>query len=324
MATSRFTSQIPVVPYSGRNIGPVETFIPQSFGNGGVGSVPAPSTPEGPAQPGYTATVRTFYPSASLAETVMTYIGNFIETNFGYTPGQLLLAQSICSDDANAPTFANIPTNLGQSAPFQNNFLGPFFAGGIGGYPSTGTTAMIAWASHYTDGGALILVEMPHIGITVDGDLGFMYRKGQTALSATCGAVAVANGWVSSSSTPPNASTQFANNYQQYTLTDILYPYKAAIQTGSFGEQMQFSTEIIRVSSSQWIIDNIPNLIVPASGSAPAYNMPTNVYYFCGTFINSDYGYQAYINPDTFLEFDITLGTSGSWVDYTTQFLSGL
>lgn len=289
-------------------------------GPGAQYSYPAPL----PAQSNYTTTVQQYYPSASIAQTVMNYLGNFIQINFGYTPSQLLLGQSICSDDANAPTFINVPNNLGQSAPFQNNFLGPFFAGGIGGYPHTGTTAMIAWASHYTEGGALVLVEMPHIGITQDGDLGYMYRKGQTSLSATCGAVAVANGWVVGSSTPPTASTQFPNNYQQYTLTEILYPYKASISTGSFGQQMQFSTEIIRESSSQWIINNIPNLILPASGSAPAYNMPTNVYYFCGTFINTDYGYEAYINPNTFQVFDINLGTSGSWVDYTTQFLSGL
>jgi hypothetical protein len=321
---SKFGSSAPAVPYTGRGLGTATSTTFTNAGFGEAGTVPGPSGPEGPAQPEYTAVVRATYPSASLANDVMTYLGSFIQTNFGYTSDQLLLGQSICSDDANAPTFANVPSNLGQSAPFQNNFLGPFFAGGIGGYPHTGTTAMIAWASHYTDGGALVLVEMPHIGITADNDLGFMYRKGQTALSATCGAVAVANSWVSSSSTAPTASTQFPNNYQQYTLTNILYPYKAAIQTGSFGQQMQFSTEIIRVSSSQWIINNIPNLVVPVSGSSPAYNMPTNVYYFCGTFINTDYGYQAYINPNTFQVFDISLGASGSWVDYTTQFLSGL
>ena len=280
-----------------------------------------PATPA--AQSTYTTTVRTYYPSASLAQNVMNYLGTYIQTHYGVTPGNLMFAQSICSDDANAAAFINV-NNIGQSAPAQNNFLGPFFAGGIGGYPATGTTAMIAWASHVTDGGALVLVEMPHIGVTQDSNLGFMRRRGQTSLSATCGAVAVANSWVSGSSTPPTASVQFPDNFQQFTLTDILYPYKAAIQTGSFGDSMKFSTEIIRQSSSQWIINNIPNLVVPASGSGTPFPMPANVYYFCGTFINVDDGYQAYINPNTFQVFDVSLGTSGSWVDYTTQFLSGL
>jgi len=86
---------------------------------------------------------------------------------------------------------------------------------------------------------------------------------------------------------------------------------------------MQFSTEIIRVSSSQWIINNIPNLTSPPSVPGK-YPIPANIYYFCGTFINVDYGYEAYINPNTFQVYDISLGTSGSWVDYTTQFLNGL
>lgn len=290
-------------------------------GPGALYSYPTPL----PAQSNYTETVQQYYPSASAAETVMSYLKNYIQINFGVTADNLMFAQSICSDDINASTYIDV-VNIGQSAPTQNNFLGPFFAGGIGGYPHTGTTAMIAWCSHVTDTGALLLVEMPHIGVTQEGDLGFVHRRGhatETGMSSTCGAIAVANSWVSSSSTPPTASTQFPNNYQQYTLTNILYPYKSTL-TGSFGEQMQFSTEIIRVSSSQWIINNLPNLIIPASGSAPAYPVPANVYYFCGTFINVDDGYNAYINPNTFQVFDINLGTSGSWVDYTTQFLSGL
>ena len=48
MATSRLTIQTPAVPYSGRSIGPVETFIPQSFGNGGTGVVPKPTPPAPP------------------------------------------------------------------------------------------------------------------------------------------------------------------------------------------------------------------------------------------------------------------------------------
>ena len=275
-----------------------------------------------PAQSNYTSTVQQYYPSASGAQNVMSYLKNYIQINFGATADNLMFAQSICSDDINASSFINVP-NIGQSAPVQNNFLGPFFAGGIGGYPHTGTTAMIAWCSHVTDTGALLLVEMPHIGVTQEGDLGFVHRRGhatETGMSSTCGAIAVANSWVVSSSLAPTTAS-FPNNFQQYTLTDILYPYKATL-TGSFGEQMQFSTEIIRVSSSQWIINNLPNLVIP-TGQTP-YPVPANVYYFCGTFINVDDGYQAYINPNTFQVFDISLGTSGSWVNYTTQFLSGL
>ena len=289
-------------------------------GPGGQFTYPSPL----PAQSNYTNTVRSFYPSASLAQDVISYTNTFISTNFGINATNLMLAQSVCSDDANAPYFGNA-SNMGQTPPFQNNFLGPFFAGGVGGYPHTGITAFIAWGSHVTNTGALALTAMPHIGITQNGDLGYISRYGHTSenqISSTCGAIAVANAWVISSSNAPTTNN-FPNDYQQYTLTDILYPYRAAITTGSFGQQMQFSTEKIRVSSSQWIINNIPNLTSPPA-VAGTYPIPANIYYFCGTFINVDYGYDAYINPNTFQVYDISLGASGSWVDYTTQFLNGL
>jgi len=291
---------------------------------GGNYSYPA----EQPAQSNYTSVVRSFYPSASLAQDVISYVNTFISSNFGINASNLMLAQAICSDDANAPYFGNA-SNMGQTPPSQNSFLGPFFAGGIGGYPHTGITAFIDWGSHVTNTGALALTAMPHIGITQNGELGYISRYGHTSenqISSTCGAIAVANAWVVSSSVAPTASTNFPNDYQQYTLTNILYPYRSVISTGSFGQQMQFSTEKIRVSSSQWIINNIPNLISPPAVPT-TYTIPANIYYFCGTFINVDYGFDAYINPNTFQVFqpsNTASSPSGSWVDYTSQFLSGL
>ena len=290
---------------------------------GGQYTYPSPLAP----QSSYTAAVTSVYPNALLAQTVTSYLNTFILANFGLNASSLMLAQSICSDDANAPYFGNA-SNMGQTAPFQNNFLGPFFAGGLGGYPHTGLTAFIAWGSHVTNTGALALTAMPHIGITQQAEVGYINRYGHTSenqVSSTCGAVALANAWVVSSSVAPTTG-DFPNDYQQYTLTDILYPYKAGIETGSFGEQMMFSTEIIRVSSSQWIINNIPNLTSPPAVPG-TYTIPANIYYFCGTFINVDYGYDAYINPNTFQVFEpsnTTSSPSGSWVDYTTQFLNGL
>ena len=58
-----------------------------------------------------------------------------------------------------------------------------------------------------------------------------------------------------------------------------------------------------------------------ASGIVGA-NVGTNVdvFYCTGTFINSDDGFNAYVNVTAFKKYN----SVGGWVDLTTEFLAGL
>ena len=103
-----------------------------------------------PSQSLYTATVRSLYPSASLAEVWGTYTVNYIKQRSGYDSNQVLYALGICSDDVDAFT---INGNLGQYPVAVNSFLGPFMAGGLAGYPFVGSVGYEAYASHITDTG---------------------------------------------------------------------------------------------------------------------------------------------------------------------------
>lgn len=318
MATSRFTSQIPVVPYSGRSIGSVTTLIPQSFGNGGVGAVPMPTAPSGPPQPGYTATVRTTYPSASLANDWGTYTTDFV-TSQGYQPNNTLYAVGICSDDVDAFAVAG---NLGQFPTTMNPFLGPFYSGGLAGYPFVGSVGLNAFSSHitYTTSGSLLITSTPHIGITVDGQVGYQYRLGQdpapASASTNCGAVHGVVGWISTSGgNPPTQSVAPFNNgnYEFWELANVVFPFSSSL-SGSLSQNVAYATSIISSASFAYIYANSASYHDAATGS--------NVFVIGGTFINTDYTYQAYTEINQCWKY--TAIGSGSWTNLTTTYCDGL
>jgi hypothetical protein len=274
----------------------------------------------------YDTIVKNTYPQAVDSYHFGEVIKSFISGNFGYVSDNIVLANSICSDDVDGPVFVN-EVNIGQFPSSTNQFLGPFMAGGLAGYPHTGRLAVAAWASHTTTetSGALLLINMPHIGITKQTDLvpndnvGRMHRKGKASATGdqTCGAAFFAYTQASTNilnlSVPPTAS-QYVDNFQWYTLTNILYPFSASF-TGSYSQNMIKATEYIRSASDAWIIG--PNGI-----SNPLSFVPANldIFYCNGTFINTDYGYNSYVTINKFQKF-----RSGSgWADYTAAFTSSL
>jgi len=283
-------------------------------------------------------TAASAYPGAILVEDFGNYCKTFIQTLCGYRPNNVLLADSICSDDINAPAYYN--GNIGQMPATLNDFQGPFFAGGIGGYPHTGSIAMFAWASHvqYTTNGALMLFSAPHIGVcSLSGNLGYILRRGQgNVLSNTCGAVGVAvlrNLTPSLSGVPPLSTDVFpfaqggtatgaasGNNYQQYILNKILWDdittRRSLTATNiSFETKMKLATESIRKATSTQAKANLSAAFVTINPSLS--NLVKDVFVVNGTFINVDDGYQAYIQVNSF---ELYKTASNTFVTYTTPF----
>ena len=276
------------------------------------------------------------YPNAILVEDFGDYCKTFIQTLCGYTADNVLRADSICSDDVNAPAYYN--NNIGQMPASFNNFQGPFFAGGIGGYPHTGSIAMFAWASHvqYVTNGALMLFSAPHIGITSTGRLGHMVRRGQSTDSNTCGAVGVAvtrNLNTALSGVPPLSSDVFpfaqggtathtgsGNNYQQYVLNKILWDdittrRSLTASDISFEVKMKLATESIRKATSTQAKDNLSAAFVTINPSLS--NLVKDVFIVNGTFINVDDGYQAYFDINSF---EVYNTATTEFIDYTDTF----
>ena len=280
-----------------------------------------------PNSSSYDAIVQATYPNAVDSYHFGEVAKSFISGTFGYVSDNIVLANSICSDDVDGPVFIN-EINIGQFPSSLNQFLGPFMAGGLAGYPHTGRLAVAAWASHVTTetSGALFLINMPHIGITQQNDLvlagdnvGRMHRRGKASATGdqTCGAAFFAYTQSATNflglSVPPTAS-EYVDNYQWYTLVDILYPFSASF-TGSYSQNMVKATEYIRSASDAWIVG-------PNGVSNPLSFVPANIdiFYCNGIFINTDDGYNSYVTINSFQKF-----TSGSgWTDYTAAFTSSL
>jgi hypothetical protein len=151
-----------------------------------------------------------------------------------------------------------------------------------------------------------------------------MWRKGKTQAESltdnTCGAVATAATWVISNASAPVYNTGvFANNDQHFKLSSILFANRAAILAGYnfvatpslYGASMMYCTEQIRRASDTFLVG--------ASGIVAA-NVGANVdvFYCSGTFINADYGYNAYVDVNSFKKYNSTSG----WTDLTVQFQS--
>ena len=284
----------------------------------------------------YGNVVRLTYPNAATAENFGARVQSYIQSvDASFTPDQVLFAASICSDDVNGPVFGNI-NNLGQMPQSLQAFLGPFMAGGLDGYPHAGTTGLLAYASHLTNGGALLIYIAPHIGITRNGQVGYMRRRGQNYgdLSATCGAAAAAAAWIANPeqlTAPSFPSTGLLANpsdYQFFTLVDAIWSNVTARNaikaTSDFGQQMILATEAIRSAAY--------NIVTSPVGGTSTFKLaydelfsttspPPAVFLTTGTFINVDDGYKAYVDVSNFQRYN---PTTGLFVDYTSQFNEGL
>ena len=124
------------------------------------------------------AIIHKYYPNAITTIDSVNKLIDFAEEQLDLEPGQVMLADSICSDDVNSIQY---PARA-------HEFLGPFKMGGLDGFPFTGLTGMGAFASHVPDEGAVFIYYGPHIGITKTGEIGEIHRFGQSKNSGCCGA----------------------------------------------------------------------------------------------------------------------------------------
>ena len=79
------------------------------------------------------ALIRAHYPNAITTIDSVNRLIDFVEERLDLEPSQIMLADSICSDDVNSIQY---PARATQE------FLGPFKMGGLDGLPFTGLTGM--------------------------------------------------------------------------------------------------------------------------------------------------------------------------------------
>lgn len=161
--------------------------------------------------------IRQWYPNAITTIDSVNKLIDFVEEKLDLEPSQVMLADSICSDDVNSIQY---PAR-------SHEFLGPFKMGGLDGYPFTGLTGMGAFASHVPDDGAVLVYYGPHIGITRSGALGEIHRYGQHLNSGCCGAAKAATAKLINNQLTPGSVTEL--DYQMNIIEQILLAQKDRI-----------------------------------------------------------------------------------------------
>jgi len=159
--------------------------------------------------------VKSEFPGAMDAkDTSIHYLGK-MQLEYKIDISKVLMATSVCSDDINVP-----------STTFFNVLFGPFIMGGLGGLPFAGQTGMTAFAHHIPDGGSAFIFYGPHIGVTLDGELGKMYRPRQEETGNSCGALMLALNRFGDSNYKPVLNE---DDYQQMKLEESLLPFRDEI-----------------------------------------------------------------------------------------------
>lgn len=156
------------------------------------------------------ATVRRTYPAARTTHATVERLLNLLQTKYALAPGQIMHADSNCSDDLNSIEYP----------PRAYEMLGPFKLGGLNGFPFAGLTGMSAFAHHVPTDGAVLVFHAPHIGISKAGAVGEILRPGQGAASACCGAARAALAKLQRGELRPGQLDEL--DYQQNTLEQVL------------------------------------------------------------------------------------------------------
>lgn len=175
----------------------------------------------------YLETIRSFYPRAYYSKILEEEILAYLEI-IGFHPNEVMTANSICSDDINAMQFPITDSGL----------LGPFYLGGLDGFPFTGLTGVQAFAHHIPKDGALLIYYGPHIGITEKGKIGEVIRVGQDHPSACCGAAQAALKKIDQQPTEPSLL-----DYQEDTIVQLFQRNKQRIQNSK--PEIREATEVM-------------------------------------------------------------------------------
>jgi len=185
------------------------------------------------------ALIHRYYPNAITTIDSVNLFIDFVEGVLDLEPSQVMLADSICSDDVNSIQY---PARASE-------FLGPFKMGGLDGFPFTGLTGMAAFASHVPDEGAVSIYYGPHIGISVEGKIGEIHRNGQSHNSGCCGAAKGALGKLIQNAVEPGNMTDM--DYQMNTIEQILLLQKERVLAAAI--PIQEATEVIYEAIDQRI-----------------------------------------------------------------------
>jgi hypothetical protein len=220
--------------------------------------------------------VKSHFPNAMDAkDTSIHYLGK-MQLEYKIDISRVLMATSVCSDDINVP-----------STTFFNVLFGPFIMGGLGGIPFAGLTGMTAFAHHIPDDGSAFIFYGPHIGVTLDGELGKMYRPRQEETGNSCGALMLALDRFQDPKYKPKINH---DDYQQMRLEESLLPYRDKI----------LKSDLPQKAITEATFEIIHNKVYDYLKQCRDQFRVDRVTVLGGIVINTDYGLDDYFDPRNF------------------------
>jgi len=161
--------------------------------------------------------VQDHFPGAMSNNDLVTKVSNILASK-GYTPGNTLLATSLCCDEL-ARQLEDDFTGI-----YGNNFN----LGGLAGFPFAGNTGFGAMAAHIPDDGYCLTVHGPHVGITAAGYVGKVERSGIALVDTCCGSAIAASGYVqgiTDGGAKITTNIQSFTDFQQGAVQELILPH---------------------------------------------------------------------------------------------------
>lgn len=155
-----------------------------------------------------------------------------VTDRLGLTRENSLFAQSICPDEINHED-GDLPYLLSR------HFAHVFHLGGLAGVPFTGKTGFGAFKHHVPDDGHAFVLMAPHVGLSLDNELGKFSRYGQTHSGAACGAAVGAYAHCCAGKGPPDPAQCFEDRQMAYMIEEIHKRFESIIEAGDDNNSRQ-------------------------------------------------------------------------------------
>ena len=167
--------------------------------------------------PKFDKIVKSSFPKALSNQELETSVVNVLAEK-GFTGANTLLATSLCCDELARRLEDDFVKVYGDN----------FFLGGLSGFPFGGNTAFGAMSAHIPDDGYCLIVYGPHVGISKDGTIGKVERRGIKLLDNCCGSAIAASNYlegITGGGAKINVNIQSFTDFQQGAVQELILPY---------------------------------------------------------------------------------------------------
>ena len=248
--------------------------------------------------PEFDATVKSTFPGAIPNPDLVSKV-NEILARKGFTKDNTLLATSFCADELARALEDELEVFYGHN----------FNLGGLSGFPFAGNTGFGAMSAHVPDNGYCLLVHGPHVGITKDGMVGKVERRGIDLVDNCCGSAIAANNYlktITHGGMPISLKLQQFSDFQQGAVQELILP---------FGKRLADAGEEGRMKELPYAIYDSQTIMVEDIVTTGKKSIKRGLALLGGIQINTGPETNDYFHPLRFDYFDENGNRVGSMLD---------